>query len=129
MSDQLAHTFIDALHALEASRDAEPLTQLYAPDAKLGNVIAPDRFTGPEGARRFWTEYRGTFQDLRSEFRNVITEQDRAALEWTTTGAGPDGKPFTYNGVTVLEIRDGKITRSCAYFDPSALGRQIEPQA
>ena len=95
MSEQTAHTFIDALHALEDRRDAEALTNLYAPDAKLGNVI---------------------------------TGQDRAALEWTTTGAGPDGKPFTYTGVTVLEIKDDKITRSCAYFDPSALGRQIEPQ-
>ncbi len=129
MSAQTAHTFIDALRALEDGKDAEPLAALYAPDSALGNVHAPDGFHGPDGARRFWTEYRGTFQTLHSEFRNVIATDTRAALEWTTAGTSFDGKPFQYSGVTILETEGGQVTRSCAYFDPAGLGRQMEPTA
>ncbi len=129
MSAQTAQTFIDALHALENSKDAEPMAALYTPDSTVGNVHAPDSFHGPDGAREFWSKYRGTFRNLHSEFRNVIATDTRAALEWTTQGEAFDGKPFEYSGVTILETEGGQVTRSCAYFDPAALGRQIEPRA
>jgi ketosteroid isomerase-like protein len=31
-----------------------------------------------------------------------------------------------YEGVSILEMADGKITRFHAYFDPHALGLQVE---
>lgn len=128
MSEQVANTFIEALRALERDKDAEPLAALYTDDAAVGNVQAPDRFRGPEGARKFWGEYRGTFQTLESKFRNVIAGNGKAALEWTTTGTVFDGTNVAYSGVTVLESEGDKLTRSCAYFDPTDLGRQTEAE-
>lgn len=127
-TEQTARAFIDALHTLEDTKDAGPLAALYAGDAKSGNVLVPDRFDGPDGARAFWTEYRGSFETAHSEFRNVIAGDGAAALEWTTEGTGVSGSPFRYSGVTILEIKDGRVTRSSAYFDPKALGRQIQPE-
>lgn len=127
MSEQLARTFIDALHTLEDSKDAGALAALYTEDAKVGNLLAPDRFSGPDGARTFWTEYGGTFETARSTFRNVFATEAAAALEWTTTGTGFEGSPFEYSGVTLLEFSGGKVSRSSAYFDPKALGSQIKP--
>jgi ketosteroid isomerase-like protein len=126
MSDQITPLFIEALRTLEQNRDVEPLVALYAPDAVAGNVVAPDHFHGPDGAHRFWSEYRGAFKTLMSSFRNVIVTDDRAALEWMTVGTAFDDAPVQYSGVTVLEFRDGKITRSTAYFDPKGLGQQVE---
>ena len=126
MSEQTANKFIEALRTLEVDKDVEPLAALYAEGASVGNVIAPDRFHGPEGARQFWMEYRGTFDRAESKFRNVIASEGRAALEWTTEGTSFEGAPFGYAGVTILEVEAGHVTRSSAYFDPSALGRQIK---
>jgi len=126
MSEQIAQTFVEALRTLETAKDVEPLVALYAEEAAIGNVIAPDLFHGPEGARQFWTEYRGTFDKVESQFRNMIATEGRAALEWATQGSSFEGSPLQYTGVTILEITSGKITRSSAYFDPGALGRQIE---
>lgn len=126
MSEEVANKFIEALWTLEDAKDVEPLAGLYADEAAVGNVIAPDRFHGQDGARQFWTEYRGTFDAAKSKFRNVIAGDGRAALEWTTEGTSFEGRPFSYAGVTILEIEGGKVTRSSAYFDPKALGRQIE---
>ncbi len=127
MSEQIANQFIEALRALEDTKDVEPLAALYAPDALVGNLLTPDHFHGPDGARTFWTEYRGTFESARSTFRNVIAGQGSAALEWTTEGTGFEGTPLSYAGVTVLEIEDGKVSRSSAYFNPKELGRQVKP--
>ena len=125
MSDKIAKEFIDALWALEETKDAGPLTALYAENASVGNVVAPDQYQGPDGARKFWTEYRGSFDTAKSQFRNVIASDGGAALEWTTEGTSFNGSPLSYSGVTILEIEGEKVTRSSAYFDPSALGRQM----
>ena len=92
-------------------------------------MIAPERFHGPDGSRQFWTEYRGAFDQAKSEFRNVIVGPEGAALEWTTEGTSLEGKPVQYTGITLLEMDGEKITRSCAYFDPGALGRQMTDDA
>ena len=126
MSEQLTNNFIEALRILEEKRDVELMATLYSEAAKIGNVIAPDQFTGQQGARNFWTEYRGAFESAKSSFRNVIIGDERAALEWTTEGTSFDGKPFQYAGVTLLEFEGNQISRSSAYFDPSALGRQMQ---
>ena len=121
----MAARFIDALGQLEAGRDVEPLVRLFAGDAPVGNINTADAFTGPDGARKFWTEYRGTFGEMKSEFRNIIETPERVALEWATRGTSVDGAAVEYDGVSIIEVADDKVARFRAYFDPSALGRQI----
>ena len=128
MSQQIAERFIEALRSLERERNVEPLVALYTPEAAVGNVLAPDGFQGTDGARQFWTEYRGTFGDAESEFRNVIVGNGCAGLEWMTSGTGLNGEALQYSGVTILETSGERVSRSCAYFDAKSLGRQIEPK-
>ncbi|MDQ4122448.1 MAG: nuclear transport factor 2 family protein [Acidobacteriota bacterium] len=126
MSQQLAENFINALHKLEETSDPQEIASLYAENAEIVNVVSPKNFTGAEGAREFWTRYRETFGEMRSEFRNKIVAENRAALEWTTQGTSKDNHEITYSGVTILEFDGDKISRSCAYFNSHDLGRQIE---
>jgi ketosteroid isomerase-like protein len=122
----VAQQFIDALAALERERNAEQITALFGPESEVGNIVSPRQFSGVEGARAFWEAYRDTFGEVASSFRNVIVNDGRAALEWTTTGTSAAGAPISYEGVSILEMADGKITRFHAYFDPHELGLQIE---
>jgi ketosteroid isomerase-like protein len=69
--------------------------------------------------------YRQTFGRVKSTFRNVLASPERVALEWVTQGTNRKGEPLRYEGVTVLELANDRITRSMAYFDPSTLGRQV----
>jgi limonene-1,2-epoxide hydrolase len=129
VSASVAERFIEALRGLEETRDVETMVALYAEQSEVGNVNAPEKFTGQAGARQFWTKYRDTFGEVRSTFRNRIINDARAALEWTTEGTTANGAPFNYEGVSILEIEGDRITRFRAYFDPEALGRQIERAA
>jgi hypothetical protein len=129
MSEQIAENFINALHKLEETGEPDEIASLYADNAEIINVVSPKKFNGIEGAREFWTKYRETFGEMRSEFRNKIYNDERAALEWTTTGTSKGENDITYSGVTILEFAGDKISRSCAYFNAHDLGRQIEDAA
>ncbi len=126
MSKTIADRFVEALEQLEQSRDADHISRLFSSNAEVGNVIAPEKFHGREGALDFWTKYRGTFEGIRSTFRNRIVEDGRIALEWTTEGTSSGGSKVQYDGVSILEVANDEITRFRAYFDAGALGRQIE---
>ena len=129
MTTKIAERFIEALRALEESRELEAMVALYSEESEVGNINAPEKFTGLTGAREFWTKYRETFGEVRSTFRNRIITEKRAALEWTTEGTTANGAPVNYEGVSILETEGDHITRFRAYFDPEALGRQIERAA
>ncbi len=125
MSEHMAERFVEALGRLELSRDIETIVGLFAETSEVGNLIAPEKFEGRDGARRFWTIYRDTFGEVRSNFRNRILTDGRAALEWTTEGTSANGTSVKYDGVSILEFEGDQITRFRAYFNAEELGRQV----
>lgn len=115
--------FVESLWRLESEdRELDPLVELFAADSVTSNVSIAKRYEGTEGAREFWGQYRNVFGRMRSQFRNRIVADGVAALEWQTEGELSTGKAITYEGVSILEIADGQVTRFQAYFDPSELG-------
>src|SRR5215208_1944062 len=78
MSKEVADGFVEALRKLEENEDVEALVEIHTGDCEVGNVSVPGIFRGHEGLREFWTSYRSTFGEMRSEFRNVFaTEEGR----------------------------------------------------
>ena len=124
MSNEVADDFVKALRKLEEDRNVEPLVELHTEDCEVGNVSVSGTFRGHEGLREFWTSYRSTFGEMKSEFRNVFATEDGAALEWTTEGTS-NGDRVSYDGVSILEIEGGKVRRFMAYFDTRDLARQV----
>ncbi len=125
ISEQIADKFTEALGRLESGRDLETIAALFAENSEVGNVVAPEKYHGQNGAREFWEKYRDTFGEVRSTFRNRIITDGRAALEWVTEGTTRADSPVSYEGVSILEIEGDKIKRFRAYFNAGALGQQI----
>jgi limonene-1,2-epoxide hydrolase len=124
MSNEVADDFIKALRKLEEDQNVEPLVELHTEDCEVGNVSVSGTFRGHEGLREFWTSYRSTFGEMKSEFRNVFATEDGAALEWTTEGTSNDDA-VSYDGVSILEVEGGKVRRFMAYFDTRDLTPQV----
>ena len=125
MSREVADKFVEALRKLEEKRDVEALVEVHTEDCDVGNVAVPRTFSGHDGLREFWTSYRDTFGDMKSEFRNVFADDaGHAALEWNTSGQA-NGNEVSYEGVSLLEIRNGKVSRFRAYFDPRTFNEQV----
>jgi ketosteroid isomerase-like protein len=125
LSQEVAERFKEALWKVEEDRDVEPMLEVLSEDCEVGNVAVPETFRGRERAREFWTQYRRTFDEMKSSFRNVFADgSGHAALEWTTEGTS-QGTSVSYEGVSILEIDGEKVKRFMAYFDSSALSRQV----
>ena len=125
MSREVADKFVEALWKLEEERDVEALVEIHTDDCDVGNVAVSRTFSGHDGLREFWTSYRDTFGDMKSEFRNVFADDaGHAALEWNTSGQA-NGNEVSYEGVSLLEIRNGKVSRFRAYFDPRTVNEQV----
>lgn len=125
MSMERAQRFVDALGVLEERGDMEPLISLFSDDAQVSNVASHRVFSGREGARVFWTEYKGTLAQVRSTFRNMIEAGDKVALEWESQGTAHNGAAVAYEGVSIIEWDGERIRRFYAYFDPHALGLEL----
>ena len=125
MSREVAERFVDALRKLEEDRDVEALVEIHTEDCEVGNVAVPQTFEGHDGLREFWTNYRKTFGEMKSTFRNVFAnEEGHAALEWTTEGTSGEDS-VSYDGVSILEIEGSKVRRFMAYFDTRCLTNQV----
>ena len=124
MAEDTAKKFIDALLKLETERDLETISSLFSDDCDIANVVTENNRHATD-ARSFWQSYRDNFGEVKSTFRNQIITENRAALEWDTTGTSSEGHEFEYDGVSILEIEGDRITRFHAYFDPNKLGKQI----
>jgi hypothetical protein len=72
MSKEVADDFVEALWKLEEERDVEALVEIHAANRTVGNVSVSETFRGHDGLREFWTEYRKTFGEMKSTFRNVF---------------------------------------------------------
>lgn len=113
---QLTDQFIDALRKLESSRDVETIAALFSEGAAISSPLVHHDHGGPQQAGAFWTHYRDAFDDIRSEFKTVREIDGTAFLEWHSRGELGD-QPFEYDGISVLEEADGKISAFRTYFD------------
>jgi ketosteroid isomerase-like protein len=125
MATERAQRFVDALAKLEESGELEPLVSLFGEDAHVSNAASRRVFSGRDGARQFWTEYKAMLARVRSTFRNMIEAADRVALEWETQGTAHNGAAVNYEGVSIIEWDGDQIRRFYAYFDPGLLGREV----
>ena len=129
MTQETAEKFMAALGELESDGNTENIVSLFADNCEVGNTTLTETLHGSDGAHHFWTNYRKSFGDVRSEFRNKIYSDRTAALEWTSKGTAENGHPIDYEGVSILEIHGDKISRFFAYFNPGKLGMQMTEQA
>lgn len=125
MAMERAQRFVEALTQLEETGEMEALLALFGEDSQVSNVVSHRTFHGRDGARDFWTEYKGMLQQVTSTFRNMIESGDRVALEWESSGTAHNGAAVSYEGVSIIEWDGELISRFYAYFDPRVLGLEL----
>ena len=122
-----AKRFTDALHALDDDAGAlDQMVELFSEQAKLTNAamaLTGDSFSGQDGARTFWEEYRAQFEEATTEFHHLTAGEDGSAgLFWTTCGKAASGEPLDYAGATLLVFDgDGQVERFHGYYDTRQL--------
>jgi ketosteroid isomerase-like protein len=108
--------------ALEASNHGgvDSALTYFAPDAVWSVGPGLERFEGKAAIRRFWTEWRSTFDDYSVDMEEALDLGGGVALATLRNRGRPISggfdmqEPFTL----VIEWTDGLITRVSGYHDP-----------
>ncbi len=115
------------------ARDARRVGALHAPEYEGVDVASAAPHLGPRGVVLHAEAYLRAFPDLRLSQDDVIVEGERAVLVWTARGTHggelmripPTGRAVEVRGVSVLETKDGRISRGLHVWDVAGFLRNI----
>jgi len=121
------------------ARDINEFVALLADDVEWYDPAMPDPpARGRAAVRAFAEGVLRAFPDFRYEVRPPIcasADGSRCAIVWRITashlgpldppGYAPTGRQTTIDGVDVLDVREGRITRILTAFDPLPAAEQL----
>ena len=135
-ADMTPRQVADAYLAAWNAHDADAAAAFMADDVTYLDVTAGEPQKGRDAARdKVIKLFVMAAPDLIWKMRGEpIENADGIAFEWTfggtNTGAwGPDtpatGKPFNFNEVTFMRVKDGKIVTQSDYYDGLGFQKQL----
>jgi len=111
------------------SHDAEKLLPLFTSDVFYEDVAFGEASHSPAELRKFAADYFESVPDLKIELLRVSLHNDHGTIEWTLSGTDKamyrTGKKFSVRGVSVIDVRAGKIFRNLDFYDSATIMRQL----
>jgi ketosteroid isomerase-like protein len=97
------------------AQDLDAIMAIVAAEVVFHNVTAGKRV---EGAAAFRAHVAGIHQrwpDLAFEEHALYLAADAGVAEWTARATAPDGRRLEWDGLDVINCRDGLIVRNAVY--------------
>ena len=105
MSDiHLIHKFFEMLN----HRNTKEMEDLVSPDTEF-YFPKTQPLMGKKRIMKFLNILFRQYPELTFKILRVIQQDDKAAVHWINQGINRRKKPYRNEGVTILEMRDGKI--------------------
>ncbi|HWV48390.1 MAG TPA: ester cyclase [Microbacterium sp.] len=101
------------------------------------NVLTHDGLPGQEpglnGVKQTFRALRTAFPDLAPQLQDLIAEGDKVVARFVVTGTHtgdflgmpPTGRAFSYDEITIVRFRDGKIVEHWAEMDSLGMMQQL----
>lgn len=111
------------------SHDPDKMLPLFTDDVVYEDVAFGEVSHGKTELRKFaGDEFEGV-PDLELKLDRADIHGNHGTIEWTFTGTDKGvfktGKKFSVRGVSVIDLRDGKISRNLDFYDSATLMRQV----
>jgi steroid delta-isomerase-like uncharacterized protein len=111
------------------SHDPEKMLPLFTDDIFYEDVAFGEVSHGKAEVRKFaLAEFEGV-GDLELKLLRASIHGGHGTIEWTFSGTDKDvfktGKKFSVRGVSVLDLRDGKISRNLDFYDAATIMRAV----
>ena len=114
--------------------DVDKIASFYTEDCVKEDVPVGVDVRGKEAMKAVTSSAFAAVPDMKIELKLIISSGDGAATEWTMSGTysggapgmtAMTGKPFSVKGATIMQVRDGKISRVSDYWDSAQFLRQV----
>jgi len=113
-SDEVAGWLATAL----GNGDWSTLKTLYSADVAFLDTSQKEPLRGVTGIVD-WHRAAGFGSSVQLDTEAPLSGEGWALLRWTATASDSEGDRISVPGVTMLEIRDGRIARETLYYDSS----------
>ena len=111
------------------SHDPDKLAAIFTPDVMYEDVPFGAVNHGSAELRKFAaSEFEGS-PDLHVELGTSSIHGEHGIIEWTFSGTDKGifktGKKFSVRGVSVVTVKNGKISRNVDYYDAATVMKQL----
>lgn len=125
--------FAEAYAGAWSTQDIEAILSFFADDCVYEDVALSSVNKGKQELEEFLKATFAAVPDFRIDPQAAFTCGDRAASEWVISGTqtGPfpgipaTSKPFSVRGVSIMELKQGKIRRNTDYWSLAEFLRQL----
>jgi steroid delta-isomerase-like uncharacterized protein len=125
------HPFVQRVVDAYNSRTLEAFDSLLTDDVVL--VRDEEKAHGRDEFKAVLARLRRAFPDIQYRIDDVIFSEDRLALRWEARathqgeylGVKASGRPISYTGITMYELRDGRVARAWVSADLLSLLRRL----
>lgn len=107
--------------------DTGPLADIVRPDVVYDDVPNGQHYEGLEGMRQYIGHVHAWAKDIKITISSVHGAGNSAFAEWVMQGVQDrpisghvlvaTNRPFELHGATLVELRDGRISRAADYLD------------
>lgn len=126
--DSFVQRVVDAYN----SRTLEAFDSLLTDDVVL--VRDEEKAHGRDEFKAVLARVKRAFPDLRYRVDDAVVSGDKMALRWEARGTHQgeylgvqgSGRPISYTGITLYELRDGRIARVWVSADLLSLLRRLD---
>jgi len=117
--------------------DVDAVVAMHTEDSVFCNHTSGGEAVGPNAIRDIVKGVFATFPDITFESRRLYVRDGLVVQEWTATAThqnpvgysggmlAPTGKKISWNGMDIIPIRGGKVSRKDVYADSMSFLRQL----
>lgn len=111
------------------SHSPDKMLSLFADDVVYEDVAFGEVSHGTSELRKFFLSEIEGVPDLELKLQRSDIHNGHGTIEWTFSGTDKGvfktGKKFSVRGVSVIEMRGGKISRNLDFYDSATIMRQV----
>jgi steroid delta-isomerase-like uncharacterized protein len=111
------------------SHDPAKMLPVFTDDVFYEDVAFGEVSHGHAELRKFAADEFEAVPDLELKLLRASVHNGHGTIEWSFSGTDKGiyktGKKFTVRGVSVIDVRDGKIARSLDFYDSGTIMRQV----
>jgi steroid delta-isomerase-like uncharacterized protein len=122
---QISESFIAAWN----SHDVERVIPVFTDDVLYEDVTFGAVNHGSAELRKFAASIFEAVPDVKFELVRSSVDKGHGTIEWVFTGTDKGlyktGRRFSVRGVSVIDLRGGKISRNLDFYDAASIMRQV----
>ena len=97
------------------AQDLGAIMAVVAAEVVFHNVTSGERVDGAQAFRAHVADIHERWPDLAFEEHALYLAADAGVAEWTARATAPDGRRLEWDGLDVINCRDGLIVRNAVY--------------